>query len=361
MIDKNIMMNRLQAVVEGVVQNPDTDTPGALLCARTPEVGSMCVAAGLSEIETGTMLEPNDKFRAGSVMKLLVSAVTLQLAEEGLFSLGNVLATVVPADVAAMFASSDQITIRMLLNHTSGIPEWLTDAVGAEIAGNPTKIITDTEYFQMAADQTPYFTPGDGFTYSNTDYNLLGLVIEQATGLSWRSEIRERLVDPLYLYDTLLPEPGEIAIPGRHAHGYMDMGAGLMDMTEIDPSMAGAAGGHALVTTTDDLVRFLDALLNGELFQKQETLDELLSFVDMTQGKPPVGFAVGYGMGIMKFQLPGEIEMIGHAGTTGGYQCFVYNFPNQRTTISGMMSNMASDQMQLIAPVLEILIPGFSL
>jgi len=361
MIDKEVMMSRLQAVIEGIVQNPDTSIPGALLCVRMPEVASRCVAAGLSEIEPGTVMVSDDSFRAGSVMKPLVAAVVLQLAEEGLFSLDDPMTTVLPADVASMFANSDLITVRMLLNHTSGIPEWLTDAVGAEIASDPNKVISDREYFQMAADQTPYFPPGEGFTYSNTDYNLLGLVIEQATGQSWRSEIRERLVDPLHLYNTLLPEPGDRSVPGKYAHGYMDFGAGLMDMSEIDPSMAGAAGGHALVTTTDDLVRFLDALLDGELFQKPETLDEMLTFVDMTQGNPSVGFSVGYGLGVMKFLLPGDVEMIGHAGTTGGYQCFVYNLPAHGIAISGMMNNMASDQMQLISPALEILIPGFSL
>jgi D-alanyl-D-alanine carboxypeptidase len=358
---KEIISSQLQAVVEAIVQNPDTNTPGALLCVRMPEASSQRFAAGVSEIGTCTAMSPDDGFRAGSVMKPLVATVVLQLAEEGLFSLDDAMTTVLPTDIASMSANSDGITARMLLNHTSGIPEWLTDAVGAEIASEPNRVVSDREYFKMAADQTPSFPPGKGFTYSNTDYNLLGLVIEQATGQSWRSEIRERLVDQLHLFNTLLPEPGEIAIPGRHAHGYMDFGAGLMDMTEIDPSMAGAAGGHALVTTTDDLVRFPDALMNGKLFQKPETLDEMLTFVDMTQGEPPVGFGVGYGLGLMKFLLPGNIEMIGHAGTTGGYQCFVYELPNHEISISGMMNNMASDQIQLIGPALEILVPGFSL
>jgi D-alanyl-D-alanine carboxypeptidase len=358
---KEIISSQLQAVVEAIVQNPGTNTPGALLCVRRPDQGPKTVAAGVSEIETATVMARDDGFRAGSVMKPLVAAVVLQLAEEGLFSLDDPMTTVLPTNIASMFANSDGITVRMLLNHTSGIPEWLTDAVGAEIASEPNRVISDREYFKLAADQTPTFPPGEGFTYSNTDYNLLGLVIEQATGQSWRSEIRERLVEQLHLFNTLLPEPGESAIPGRHAHGYMDFGAGLMDMTEIDPSMAGAAGGHALVTTTDDLVRFLDSLLDGKLFRKAETLNEMLTFVGMTQGKPAVGFGVGYGLGLMKFLLPGSIEMIGHAGTTGGYQCFVYKLPNHEISISGMMNNMASDQMQLIGPALEILVPGFSL
>ena len=131
-------------------------------------------------------------------------------------------------------------------------------------------------------------------------------------------------------------------------------------MTGIDPSMAGAAGGHALVTTTADLACFLEAVLAGKLFQEAGTLDEMLTFVDMPQDASSGGLAVGYGLGVRKYVLPGDIEMLGHAGTTGGYQCFVYNLPAQAITISGMMNSIPSDQMQLIYPALEILVPAFS-
>jgi D-alanyl-D-alanine carboxypeptidase len=140
----------------------------------------------------------------------------------------------------------------------------------------------------------------------------------------------------------------------------MDMGGNLVDFTWVDPSMAGAAGGHALVTTTMDLARFMEAALAGELFQEPGTLGEMLTFVDMPQDASSNNLAVGYGLGIMRYALPGGIEMLGHAGTTGGYQCFVYNLPAQGITISGMMNNMESDQMQLIFPAIELLVPEFS-
>ena len=348
--------SQLQAALEAAVQSPDTNFPGAVLHVHSPEFGPWNGAAGLGEIETATAMEPDDRFRAGSVMKPFVAVATLQLVEEGRFSLDDLMTALLPDSITSRFVTSDQITVRMLLNHSSGIPEWLTDAAGAEIAANPTRVRTVDEYLQLAAAQEPYFPPGKGFTYSNTDYNLLGLVIEQATGCSWREEVRERVIEPLHLDDALLPEPGDLSIPGNYAHGYLDMGGNLVDMTEMDPSMAGAAGGHALVSTTMDLARFLEAVLAGELFQEAETLDEMLAFVDMPQDASSSGLAVGYGLGIMKYVLPGGIEMLGHAGTTGGYQCFVYNLPAQGITISGMMNNMESDQMQLVFPAIEILV-----
>lgn len=352
--------SQLQAALEAAVQSSDTNFPGAVLHVRSPEFGPWNGAAGLGEIETATAMEPDDRFRAGSVMKPFVAVVTLRLVEEGRFSLDDSMTAVLPDSITSRFAASDRITVRMLLNHVSGIPEWLTDATGAEIATNPIRVRTVNEYLQLAAAQEPYFPPGKGFTYSNTDYNLLGLVIEQATDRSWREEVRERVIEPLHLDDTLLPEPGDLSIPGNYAHGYLDMGGNLVDFTRVDPSMAGAAGGHARVTTTMDLARFLEVALAGELFQEAGTLGEMLTFIDIPQDASSSSLAVGYGLGIMRYALPGGIEMLGHAGTTGGYQCFVYNLPAQGITISGMMSNMESDQMQLISPAIEILVPKLS-
>ena len=352
--------NQLQAALEAAVQSSSTNIPGAVLHILSPELSAWSGAVGLGEIEPATVMEPDDRFRAGSVMKPFVAVVTLQLVEEGRFSLNDSMTAVLPDSITSKVAASDRITVRMLLNHTSGIPEWLTDAFGAEIATNPTKVRTVDEYLQLAGAQESYFPPGKGFAYSNTDYNLLGLVIEQATNRSWREEVHERVIEPLQLDDTLLPEPGDLSIPGNYAHGYMDMGGNLFDFTRIDPSMAGAAGGHALVSTTMNLARFLDAALAGELFQKTETLGKMLTFVDMPQDVNSSNLAIGYGLGIMRFGLPGGIEMLGHAGTTGGYQCFVYNLPAHGITISGMMSIMESDQMQLINPALKLIVPGFS-
>jgi len=356
MTERESIPGRLQEVVESVVRRPDAGIPGALLHISAVEGGCWGVAAGVSEIESGIAMRPDDRFRAGSVMKPFVAVVVLQLAEEGSFSLDDPMTAVLPVDVTSMFAAGSRITVRMLLNHTSGIPEWLTDDVGASIAADPMRVIPESEYFRMASAQTPYFEPGKGFRYSNTGYNLLGRLIEQVSGRSWRAEIRERIVDRLRLSRTSLPKPGNVSIDGRYAHGYMDMGTGPIDMSEIDPSMAGAAGGHALVTTAGDLVRFLDAMLGRELFRDAATMDEAMTFADMTQGGVSEGHAVGYGLGLMRLLLPGGVEMIGHAGTTGGYQCFVYNLPGQGITISGMMNNIAGDQMQLITPALEVLI-----
>ena len=354
--------SQLQAALNAAVESPDTNFPGAMLYVRSPEFGPWAGAAGLGELKTNTAMRPDDRFRAGSVIKPFVSVVTLQLVEEGRFSLDDPLPGVLPGDVTGRFAARDEITVRMLLNHTSGIADWLTEAAIAEVMANPGRVREVDEYLDLAAAQEPYFAPGKGWRYSNTDYNLLGVVIAQATGRSWRKAVRQRVFEPLHLEDTLLPEPGDLSIPGNYAHGYFFMEGEALDVTAVDPSMAGAAGGHALVTTTTDLARFLDALLAGELFRYAETLDEMLTFVDAPEGSFPISEAAGYSLGMMKYVLPGGIEMLGHGGDTAGFSGFVYYLPAQDITISGVINAMEPMSVlpQIIYPTLEMLVREFS-
>jgi len=354
------LANNLQTALQDAVENPDTKFPGALLYVSSPKIGTWAGAAGLGNIRTDTAMRPDDKFRAASILKPFIAVVILQLVEEGRFSLDDPMTAVLPESVTTRFSDGDKITVYMLLNHTSGIPDWLTEAMIGEIAANPQRVWEVDEFLAVAAAQEPYFSPGESWRYSNTDYNLLGLVIEQATGRSWREEVRERIIKPLNLENTLLPEPGDLSISDNHAHGYLDMGGKPIDFTKVDPSMAGAAGGHALITTTMDLARFLNAVLTGELFQNTGTLDEMLAFVDVPDDVEVSRYAAGYGLGMMRFLLPGNIEMLGHSGATGGFQSFIYYLLNQNITVSGMMSNMESDQYQILLPALEILMPEFA-
>jgi D-alanyl-D-alanine carboxypeptidase len=287
-------------------------------------------------------------------MKPFVAVVTLQLVEAGLFSLDDPLPDVLPDNVTAKFANSDQITVRMLLNHTSGIPEFLTETVYVEIATNPAKIWTDDEWLDIAAAQTPYFAPGQGWQYANTNYILIGLVIQQATGRSWRQEVRERVIKPLNLGNTLLPEPGDLSLPGNHSRGYHPMDGALIDITGVDPSMAGAAGGSALVTTASDLARFLNAVLVGELFQNAETLDEMLTFV---KAQHESGLPYYYGLGMAKWVLEGGIEMMGHSGGTAGFVSAVYYLPALNITIAAMTntSDPWDFYLKVFFPAIEVL------
>jgi D-alanyl-D-alanine carboxypeptidase len=296
-------------------------------------------------------MRPEDTFRAGSIVKMFVAAAVLQLAEQGEFALDDPLPAVLPQDVVARLADADRITVRMLLNHTSGIPEYAGEEFYRSVIADPHRVWQVEEFLDLAAAQPRQLEPGEAYAYSNTDYNLLGLVIEEATGESWRDVVGERVIDRLELEHTSLPEPGDVSIGDEEAHGYELVDGELRDVSDVDPSMAGAAGGQALLTTTEDLTRFVDALLAGELFEQPETLEEMLTFVPADD----VPAKVGYGLGIERYELPGGVEMIGHLGTGAGYRAWIGRLPAQEIDFAMVITN-PDDPTTVLMPALELMV-----
>ena len=159
------------------------------------------------------------------------------------------------------------------------------------------------------------------------------------------------MIAPLGLAATALPAPGDRSLGGPHAHGYQEVNGELRDVTATDPSMAGAAGGNALVTSASDLVRFLDAVLAGRLFRRPETLRAMLDF-QPAAGEPG---QVGYGLGLLQRALPGGVETIDHLGGAVGYWAYVGRLPRQQATAAVAFNAKPDDPSPLLLPVLEAL------
>lgn len=314
---------QLQTALKTVVANSANKYPGAILFVSHPQKGTWLGSAGVADLQTNAPLSPDARFRAGSIAKPFVAMTILQLVEEGKLSLDTPMAKVLPQEYRALFATADQITVQMLLNHSSGVPEWLKPDTRGLIVAQSSKVWKVRELLKLAADQPAVFAPGKGYSYSNTDYNLLGLIIENLTGMSWRDAVTQRVITPLGLQNTRLPAPGDSSMPEGFMHGYQLVDGKMLDLSLTDPSVAGAAGGGALVTSVADLARFWEAVRNGKLFQKPETLGKMMTFIDAS-GE---GGIVGYGLGVEKYRLPGGLELIGHLGGTAGYRSFTGYFP----------------------------------
>jgi D-alanyl-D-alanine carboxypeptidase len=140
-------------------------------------------------------MHPNDTLRAGSIMKPFVATVVLQLVEEGKLALDDRLTAGLPGAVTARVAAADRITVRMLLNHTSGVPEYVDQPFDRMVIANPRRVWAVEEFLVRSARHARKFPSGSRYAYSNTDYNLLGLVIEHVTGKPWRVEVRERVIE----------------------------------------------------------------------------------------------------------------------------------------------------------------------
>lgn len=340
---------RLERILDRAVTARDATFPGVSLHVRGTSTWSG--AAGTADLATKRPMRATDRFRAGSIMKTFVATVTLQLVEERKLSLDAPLPAVLPAHVTARFPEADRITVRMLLNHTSGLGEYSGEAHDREIFANPGRRWTVSEVLDRTAALPRAGAPGERHSYSNANYNLLGLVIERATGKSWRTAVRERVIRPLRLTRTSLPAPGTTPSGSDIAHGYDDVDGRRVDLTRVDSSMAGAAGGNALLTTPKDLSRFLRALLAGKLFQREATLTEMRTFVPATDENG----LTGYGLGLQRYVLPGGVEMIGHVGGAAGYFALMLHAPEQDLDVA-LAINRPGDPLPVLLPTLELML-----
>jgi D-alanyl-D-alanine carboxypeptidase len=344
------LARELQRALRTALRDPSVTAPGAILHVRSPKLGRWTGVAGLGRVAPDVRMRRADRFRAGSIAKTFVSVVVLQLAERGRLSLDDRLPELLPASVTNRFPTAAEITVRMLLGHRSGLPEWDLPAVDQQFARNPTKVWRVSEFLDLAAAQPAVFAPGTGFFYSNTNYNLLGLIIERITSRSWRRAVTRRVIRPLRLTRTDLPAPGDPSITGAHAHGYAEFEGKTVDITRADPSFAGAAGAGALITTVQDLARFLDALFRGRLFRRRATLRQML---DLAPAEGEGGLS-GYGLGIEQYSLPGGVQLVGHLGGTAGYRSFVGRVRPLGVTMT-LALNALDDPTPLIIPAVEAL------
>jgi D-alanyl-D-alanine carboxypeptidase len=337
----------LQAALDGAVE---VDAPGAALYVSGPE-GTWSGAAGVSNLDAAEPMAPGDRFRAGSMMKLLVAAAVLRSVEEGAVALDDTLSEVLP-ELASRIDHADSIDVAMLLSHRSGIPDWITPVVRDTLVTDPAHVWSAQQVLDMIDGLDPLFEPGVAFSYSNTNYILLGEILTAVEGKSWREIVRERVIEPARLQSTEVPDPGDPSCSGC-ARGYIAMEGILLDATEVDPSMAGSSGGHALVTTPADLTRLLDALREGDLFERAATRDAMFDFQSTPDGVGDTvgGHLTGYGFGMMQLDTAGAI---GHLGITAGYTGFTLYFPDTERYVAGYM-NQIGDPGVLAIPVVEAL------
>ncbi|AFZ33404.1 Serine-type D-Ala-D-Ala carboxypeptidase (plasmid) [Gloeocapsa sp. PCC 7428] len=274
-------------------------------------------ASGTANLTTNTPVTSSDRFQIGSITKTFVATTVLQLLEENQLSLEATLNQYLPSEIVSKISDSANITIRQLLNHTSGIPDYLSvlldEGVNLFREWQPEALV------EFIANQPLSFSPGTSWQYSNTNYILLGMIVENITNNSLATEIRTRILEPLQLDNTFVADTE--AVPGGFVSGYWDINVdGNLDNTDfISPSIVDAAG--AMVSNTEDLVDFAQALFGGDLLEPT-TLDQMLTFVDAFNSR---AFS-GYGLGVARLNTPDEL-IYGHSGLTLGYRANMWYVP----------------------------------
>jgi D-alanyl-D-alanine carboxypeptidase len=269
--------------------------------------------SGVADLRTREPIRARQRFRIGSITKSVVSTVALQLVAERRLRLNDTVERWLPGIVP----NGDAITVRQLMNHTSGIYNYSDLPFYLQILRNPLKTWRPRQLVDYAVAHPPLFAPGTSWSYSNTNYILLGLIVAAAGGtpepLRFAApalDVYRRIVAPLRLWHTSFPltDPD---IHGPHAHGYIidpppELGLpAILDTTRMNMSWSWTAG--AIISTLDDVADFHRALFTGKLLGANQQRE--------LQTTVPTNAGVDYGLGVYKLQTPCGTAW-GHDGGT---------------------------------------------
>ncbi|MBI9115580.1 serine hydrolase domain-containing protein [Sanguibacter suaedae] len=301
----------VQDRLEGLV---DLGFPAALASVTHPDGDHDDYVAGVGDVATGAAVPVDGEVRVGSNTKTFTAVTVLQLVDEGLVELDAPIETYLPGLVRGDGIDGRAITVRQLLQHTSGLPEY-TAEFALELEKIQHAYVPTRDLIDIALAQPAHFAPGERWEYSNTNYILLGMLIEKVTQRPVAEEVTERIVDPLGLEHTYYPTAGEQELRGDHPTAYHVGSDGeQIDVTELDPSWAGAAG--QVVASPSDLNEFARAVLDGRLLS-EEMMTEMQTTVPSDDGSWP---GAEYGLGLQSYPLSCGGVIWGHGGDIHGFQ-----------------------------------------
>ncbi|MFD6156936.1 serine hydrolase domain-containing protein [Nocardia sp. NPDC060256] len=291
-----------------------TGLPGAQI-VLTERGQDWTASSGVGDLATGARFPDNGYIRIGSNTKTFAATVLLQLLAEGTVVLDAPVERYLPGVVQGGGNDGTRITVRNLLQHSSGLPDTeqlLSRTPQDDLAAMRWHQFDVADVVRPVLALPSRFAPGTKAEYSNTNYLLIGMIIERVTGHSVADEIARRIVTPLGLTATYYPEPGDTALRDPHPSGYLTVDHHRIEYTAFNPSWAGASG--AMIATGADLNRFFIALLTGKLLPAAQ-LDEMKRNTMPFDRMP----GAGYGLGLIHYPVSCGKEVWGHGGSISGF------------------------------------------
>ena len=309
--------------------------PGGVLLIRTPQEGTWVGASGYADIASRASWQPATLSRVGSVTKTFAATVILKLYGESLLDLDDLAKTYLPKEVVSKIANAESCTIRQLLNQTSGIHNYLaalllvSESYGSyRYAYHPKERLLEYSYNKKAE-----YAPGTSWNYSNSNFVLLEMIAEKATGRDSRELMDSLVIQALDLKCSIYNPGGDM--PKGMARGYADFftDGRLIDVTDTEIENFHYDGG--LVSTVYDLASFIDALFQTPFLSEKEK-EALVNAVD-TQGQSERGTDF-YGCGIILEKHPLYGNVYGHSGTATGYTAHVYHVEEENITVAAIIN-----------------------
>jgi D-alanyl-D-alanine carboxypeptidase len=326
--------------------------PGALVLASGPGGGVLGFAAGSATLEPPVAMRPDTAQHVGSLTKTFTAVLVLQLVDDGLLRLDDTIAAYVPP---GLVPDADRITVRQLLQHTSGLHDYFDvgtesgpGAVWQPLQRDPSFVWTPAALVALGVSAGPDFAPGERASYSNTGYILLGMIVEALRGAPLAGVYEERVFAPLGLRDTAFPSAPGDAAPGQ-AHCYTRFlapdAAELEDVNDLDPSFAWAAG--AIVSTPRDVARFYAALLlEGALLSPAARREMTSSVVPTAQE------GTYYGLGVFRTG-EGERQLWWHNGSWPGCTATAGVLTEQDVVVVQLQNVGAADETDALTSAIS--------
>jgi D-alanyl-D-alanine carboxypeptidase len=302
---------------ERKIYGAKTPVPGVLVGVWGGDGTSYVHGFGAADLTTGRRLTPFEHFRIGSNTKTFVVAVLLQLADAGILNLDDPLSKF---SLGVDVPDAEHITLRELCQMRSGLFEVYDVPELAKLDPAPGQQFDPRELIKWAVAQKPYFAPGTGYHYSNTNYLLLGLVIEAVTKHSLADEVNTRLLQPFHLTQTSTPSTQ--AMPAPYAHGYaLTKEDGWEDVSnELPVTLTGAAGN--MISDMNDMHRWIDLYVSGKT-------GSAAAHAALTECIPTGTGNLAFGLG-----LGCSAGWMGYTGGLPGYNTAEYVLPAQGITIA---------------------------
>jgi D-alanyl-D-alanine carboxypeptidase len=320
--------------------------PGVVVGIWAPGRGTFVKGIGYADLSAKEPMDISDKFRVGSNTKTFVVTVLLQLVDERKLSLDDKL---IKFDLGVDVPNSENITVRQLCNMTSGLFEVYDSPQLDDLDITPFTKFDPRQLVAMAVENPPYFPPGEDYHYSNTNYLLLGLIIEEVTGNRVENEIRDRLIIPLGLNNTSFPV-NDPRMPEPYSHGYtIDKDGNWEDETVLlPPSLTWAAG--VMISDMEDIKKWVKAYVTGST-NSASTQIERLKCVDT--GRPNMKFGLGIGC---------TGGWFGYTGGIPGYNTAAYYLPSEDATIIAFVNSQVEKPEPgvanaIVRDISEILFP----
>lgn len=332
--------------------------PGATLGVALANGESFGLAVGYSDRDAKTAMKPNDRMLAGSVGKTFAAATALQLVKEGKIHLDDKVEKYLGGESwFSRLPNAKEITVRQLMNHTSGLVRYeFKDQFTHDLTTNPEKRWQPAELVAYLLDEKPPFPAGQGWDYSDTNYIVLGMIIEKVTGKKFYDESNRRLIKPLKLTNTIPQDGLRLAGVVQGYAGPNNPFGGKDEMIQsgkfvINPQFEWTGGGYA--STAEDLARWAKMIYEGKAFSA-----DLLSQVLDGVPAPMLGRETRYGLGVI-IRKTAAGTSYGHSGFFPGYMTDMMYFPEQKIAVAVQVNT--SVQRDLGKPLSRVLWEAFDL